>query len=111
MSSILNFFTENFWATATSLGVVATMVAGAINGKLHTNKVWRQVVAWAVSIVFTVGGYFLGMINVAEPAWLTLTATGLVVGLTSNGIYDIPVIQDFIARVFGEKPNDAPMLK
>jgi len=51
------------------------------------------------------------MINVAEPAWLTLTATGLVVGLTSNGIYDIPVIQDFIARVFGEKPNDAQLMK
>lgn len=111
MSSILNFFTENFWATATSLGVVATMVAGAINGKLHTNKVWRQVVAWVVSVVFTVGGYFLGMVDVAEPTWLTLTATGLIVGLTSNGIYDIPVMQSFIARVFGEKPNDEAVMK
>lgn len=105
MNPILEFFSENFWATATSLGVVASMIAGAINGKFNPNKVWRQVIAWAVSVGLTVGGYFLGIVSVAEPVWLTLTTTGVVVGLVSNGIYDIPFMQDFIKRVFGELPN------
>jgi hypothetical protein len=102
MSGVLNFFTENFWATATALGAVASMIAGAINGKFNPSAIWRQIIAWAISIALTVGGYFLGLVSVADPVWLTLTATGLIVGLVSNGIYDIPVIKEFIRRIFGE---------
>ena len=105
MNSVLNFFTENFWATAASLGTVATMISGLINGWLNPNKVWRQVIAWVVSIALTVGGYFLNLVVVADPVWLTLTATGLIVGLVSNGIYDIPVIEAFIAKIFHELPT------
>jgi len=105
MNPILEFFSENFWASATALGAVATMIAGAVNGKFNPNKVWRQVIAWIISAGLTVGGYFLGIVSVAEPVWLTLTATGLVVGFVSNGIYDIPFMKSFIYKVFGELPT------
>jgi len=100
--SILTFFTENFWATAALLGTMATTIAGAINGKLNPNAVWRQVIAWVVSVGLTVGGYFLGLIQLADPVWLTMVATGLIVGLVSNGVYDIPAIKSLIQRIFGE---------
>lgn len=105
MNTILQFLSENFWATATSLGVVASMISGVIIGWINPNYVWRQVIAWVVSIGLTVGSYFLGIVTVVEPVWLTLTATGLVVGLASNGIYDIPVMKSFIAKLFGELPT------
>ena len=102
MSGILQFFSENFWATATALAAIASMIAGAINGKFNPSVVWRQVIAWVISVGLTVGGYFLGLITVADPVWLTLTATGIVVGLVSNGFYDIPAIKEWIKKVFGE---------
>ena len=105
MTAILAFFTENFWATAALLGSMSTAIAGAINGKLNPNKIWRQVIAWIVAIALTVGGYFLGFVQLANPVWLTMTATGLIVGLVSNGVYDIPFIQSFIQRIFGEIPT------
>lgn len=105
MESILTFFTENFWATAAALGTVATMIAGAVNEKLNPNSIWKQVIAWVISVGLTVGGYFLGFVTVAEPSWLTLTATGIVVGLVSNGVYDIPAMKAFIKKVFGTLTN------
>jgi hypothetical protein len=102
MSVLIAFFTENFWATAALLGSMSTAIAGAINGKLNPNAIWRQVIAWAVAIVLTVGTYFLGLIQLANPVWLTMIATGLIVGLVSNGVYDIPFIKGFIQRIFGE---------
>ena len=36
----------------------------------------------------------------AEPAWLTLVLTGFVVGLASNGIYDIPTIRNWVNAWF-----------
>lgn len=102
MNSVLQFFSENFWATAASLGAIGTMISGAINGKLNPNATWRQVIAWVVGIGLTVGAYFLGLIKVADPAWLTVTATGIIVGLVSNGEYDIKAVKEFIKKIFGE---------
>ena len=104
MNSIVAFFSENFWATALSLGTISTMIAGVFNGWLKPNKVWRQVIAWIISIGLTVGFYFLKFVVVADPVWLSLTATGLVVGLVSNGVYDIPTMEKFVEKIFHELP-------
>lgn len=100
METILAFFTEHFWATATGLLTISTMITGSINGKFNPNSTWKQVIAWLVSIVLTVGCYFLGLITVANPVWLSLAATGLIVGLASNGFYDIKFIKEWIQSWF-----------
>ena len=93
METILVFFSDNFWATAALLGSMATSLTGVINHLLKPNRIWKQVIAWLISIVLTIGGYFLNVITVADPVWLTLTTTGIIVGLVSNGIYEIPTIK------------------
>lgn len=100
MEALINFFTENFWATASVLAAMSTALAGVVNGILNPNGTWKQVIAWVISILLTIGGYFGGIITVAEPAWLSLVLTGLVVGLVSNGLYDIPSIKAWIASWF-----------
>lgn len=100
MDSILIFFTENFWATASTIVALTTSITAVINNKLNPNKIWKQVIAWLVSIALTVGGYFLGMVNVVEPEWFVLIVTGFIVGLASNGFYTIPVIKSFINSWF-----------
>lgn len=102
MDVIFNFFTEHFWATATGLFTITTMITGAINGKFMPNSVWKQIIAWFVSIALTIGSYFAGLITVAEPIWLSLAATGLIVGLASNGFYDIKFIKEWIEKWFHE---------
>lgn len=102
MDSVLLFFTEHFWATATGLFTITTMITGAINGRLKPNYVWKQVISWVVSIGLTIGSYFLGLITVADPVWLSLAATGFIVGLASNGFYDIKFIKEWIQKWFHE---------
>lgn len=96
METIIAFFNENFWATATILASMSTSLTGVVNHLLNPNRIWKQVIAWLISIALTIGGYFLNVITVADPIWLTLTLTGVFVGLASNGIYEIPVIKKWV---------------
>lgn len=96
----MTFLSENFWATATLVLTIVTTLTGLLNGWLHPNRTWKQIIAWFVSIAMTVGLYFAKVITVAEPVWLTLSATGVVVGLAANGFYEIPVIKNFVKKIF-----------
>ena len=110
MDAFLNLFTDAFWATATFISVIVVYLTSTINAKLNLKGIWKQVISWVLSIGFTVGAYFLNIISVADPVWLSLIGIGIVVGLSSNGIYDIPFIKstmkswiDFLNR--GKNPD------
>ena len=79
---ILNFFNENFWAVATIISLLTIPVTSAINAKFNLKTIWKQVIAWATSIVLTVVAYFGGIATFNEPVWLTIPLTGLVCGLS-----------------------------
>ena len=98
METIIAFFNENFWATATILASMSTSLTGVVNHLLNSNRIWKQVIAWLISIALTIGGYFLNVITVADPIWLTLALTDVFVGLASNGIYEIPVIKKWVCN-------------
>ena len=94
-------FTDAFWYFAPILASLTVTIAGAINGKFNiTNGIWPQLVAWITGSVLTVGGYFLGLVTcIGEPVWLALVCLCGVVGLSSNGIYDIPFIKSIIDKI------------
>ena len=92
-------FTENFWATVTVLVGLVMTITNAINNRFTINRTWKQVVSWAVSIILTVGTYFLGLTTVGNPTWLSLILTGLAVGLVSNGVYDIEAIKELVKKL------------
>ena len=102
METIAYFFSEKFWATWVAIVAMVLMITAAINNKLNVKKPWNQIIAWGVSAILTVGCYFLGLIHVAEPEWLSLIAVSLVSGLASNGVYDIPTIKSFVNNLFGK---------
>ena len=105
MNTILNFFSDNFWATCTMLSSLTVVVTGYINRLLKTNNIWKQIVSWVISILLTVCGYFAGIVTLNEPIWLTIIFTGIIVGLSSNGIYDIPKIKSFINNLSKKIPS------
>ena len=94
-------FTDAFWYYAPILAALTVTIAGAINGKFNiTQGFWPQLVAWITGSVLTVGGYFIGLITcIGEPVWLALVCLCAVVGLSSNGIYDIPFIKSIIDKL------------
>ena len=97
-------FTTDFWYMASSLSAVTVFIAGLINGKFNiVNGVWPQLVAWITGSVLSVGAWFFGLVAVGEPTWVAVIVLCGVVGLSSNGIYDIPTIKNFIDKRFSSK--------
>jgi hypothetical protein len=97
-------FTTDFWYMAPSLSAVTVFIAGLINGKFNiVNGFWPQLVAWITGAVLSVAAWFFGLVTVGEPTWLAVTVLCVVVGLSSNGIYDIPTIKEFIDKLFASK--------
>ena len=94
-------FTDAFWYYAPILSMITVTIAGAINGKFNiTEGFWPQLVAWITGAVLTVGAWFIGLVPLGEPTWLAVVCLCGVVGLSSNGIYDIPFIKNIIDQLF-----------
>ena len=103
--NILEIINENFWAVASLISLLTLPITSLLNSKLNPNGVWKQVIAWATSIILTVVSYFCGFATFNEPVWLSIPLTGLVCGLSANGIYDIPKIEEFINKYFSLIPK------
>ena len=104
MIEINGIFSESFWYMAPIIASLTVTITGVINGKFGITKgIWPQVVSWVVASLLSVASWFFGFVQVGEPTWLSVVALCACVGLSSNGIYDIPVIKDFINRIFPKK--------
>lgn len=93
-------FTDAFWYYAPILSMLTVAIAGAINGKFDITKgFWPQLTAWITGAVLSVGGWFIGLVPLGEPTWLAVVCLCGVVGLSSNGIYDIPFIKNIVDQL------------
>lgn len=97
-------FSSDFWYMASSLSAITVFLAGAINGRFALKGFWPQLVAWIVGAALSVGAWGLNLVTIGEPVWLGVITLCGVVGLSSNGIYDIPFMKSLIEKLFGEKP-------
>lgn len=102
MEIIKGIFSEAFWYIAPLLMALTVAVAGIINGAFKITKgMWPQVVAWVVGAALSVCAWLLKLIEFGDPVWLGVVMLAIVVGLSSNGVYDIPTIKAFVDRWFG----------
>ena len=101
MEIINGIFSEAFWYIATILMAVTVAVSGLFNKLFKASGIWKQVISWVVGAALSVAAYFLGLIQMGDPQWLGVVMLCIVVGLSSNGIYDIPTIKAFINKIFG----------
>lgn len=101
MEIIKGIFSESFWYIAPILMAATVALAGIINGMFKINKgMWPQIVAWVIGALLSVAAYYLQMIEFGNPVWLGVVMLAIVVGLSSNGIYDIPTIKAFVDKWF-----------
>ena len=101
MEQITGIFSESFWYVAPILATLTVTITGLINNLFKiSNGVWPQVVSWVVAALLSVGASFSGFIAFGNPVWLGIVSLACVVGLSSNGIYDIPTIKNFVDSWF-----------
>ena len=98
METITNFLTDNFWSVISMIAILTVPITTFINESLKTNKVWKQVVSWGTSLAVTCILYFTGCFNIEMPWYIAIPVTGLISGLSANGIYDIPTIKGYVVK-------------
>ena len=101
MEIIKGIFSESFWYIAPLLMTLTVALAGVINGAFKITKgMWPQIVAWVVGALLSVATWALKLIEFGQPVWLGVVMLAIVVGLSSNGVYDIPTIKAFVDKWF-----------
>ena len=107
---ITGIFSEAFWYIAPILVTMTTFIAGLINQGLidkyvpEKHHAWlKQLIAWVLGAGFSCAAWGLKVITFGNPVWLGVVCLCLVVGLASNGVYDIPFMRAWIEKWF-KKP-------
>ena len=107
MEIIVGIFSESFWWVAPILATLTVALAGVINNLFKITKgIWPQLVAWVVGSALSVAAWALKLIAFGDPVWLGVVCLCVVVGLSSNGIYDIPTIKNFVDNMFKKKETE-----
>ena len=106
MEVILGIFSMEFWWVAPILVALTTALTGTINQGFKIKQPWlKQLISWVIGTGFSVGAWALKLLTFGNPVWLGVVALCVVVGLASNGVYDIPTIKNFIDSWFTTKPQ------
>lgn len=101
MEIIKGIFSESFWYIAPLLMAATVSITGVINGAFKIVKgFWPQLISWLVGSALSVVAWALQLVEFGEPVWLGVLMLAIVTGLSSNGVYDIPTIKDFVDRWF-----------
>ena len=100
MEILIGIFSESFWWVAPILVTLTVSLAGVINGAFKTEGFVSQLIAWVVGSLLSVGAWALQLVTFGDPVWVGIVALCIVVGLSSNGFYDIPTIKAFVDSWF-----------
>ena len=104
METMVGIFSESFWYVAPILGALTTGLGGLINQSIKIEKsLIKQIISWVIGAGFSVGAWGLKVITFGNPVWLGVVCLCVVVGLASNGFYDIPTIKNWINSWFVKK--------
>jgi len=104
MEVIQGIFSEAFWYIAPILVTATTFLTGLINqglARVCNMPSWaKQLISWGVGAGLSCAAWGLGVITFGTPVWVGVVALCVVVGLSSNGIYDISFIKNWIEKWF-----------
>lgn len=107
---ITGIFSEAFWYIAPILVTMTTFIAGLINQGLvdkfvpSKHHAWlKQLISWVLGAGLSCAAWGLKVIAFGNPVWLGVICLCVVVGLASNGVYDIPFMRGWIEKWFKPK--------
>lgn len=94
---IVYYFTSNL-----SLASLVVIVFQFINDKIlkhKANKTWTQILTWILSIILSYAGYYFNIGMFSGLDIYNLIFNGIIVGLISNGIYDLQIVQYILSFI------------
>ena len=104
MVIINEIFNDAFWFASLILVALSTTVTGVINQLFKVADNWKQPISWIVGAGLACGSIGLGFLGEGIQ-WPSYVAMSIVVGLSSNGIYDIEAIHKCIDGWFTKKSD------
>lgn len=110
------------FSTLAGVAAVNVFITEAIVKGCKVTKDWaKQLISWATPLLLSIVGLlcqfglFAGYGPITDwHAWIYTIVTGLGLGLVSNGLYDIPFIQqflDWLVKLFNKKKELSPVLE
>ena len=92
-------FNSSFWYIAPILVTLCTTLSGFIINTFGIATKWKQPISWAVGTALSCISIATGFLG-SGIGWQSYIAMSIVVGLSSNGIYDVNFIQNWINNIF-----------
>ena len=102
MQIVTEIFNDAFWYMAPILVALSTALTGVINQLFKVSDSWKQIVSWIVGAGLACGSIAMGFLG-EDIQWPSYVALSAVVGLSSNGIYDVEFIKSWIDQWFTKK--------
>ena len=102
---ITGIFSESFWWVSLAIVNISVVATQALKAKFNIKGVWQEVTAWIISSVLCVGSWFLNLVSLGEPTWLSLVSLCFITSIATCGWYDIPAIKSFVNMLFSLKPK------
>lgn len=114
----MGIFSEAFWYVAPILVAATTFLSGLVNQSIVKKYIpvkyqtyIKQLISWIIGTILSCIAWGLKVILVGNPTWLGVIALSLIVGLSSNGFYDIAFIKAFIEKWFKTPEFKLPIVK
>jgi hypothetical protein len=99
MNIIAEIFNDAFWYMAPILVTLSTTLTGVINQAFNVPDKAKQPISWGMGAVLSCLAIALGFLG-ENIGWESYVAMSAVVALSSNGIYDIEFIKNWIDKWF-----------
>lgn len=102
----MSIFNDLFFYTVAMISGIVLFLVQLVNSKIVITKGWvKWTISWSLSLALTLAAYFCKVLYFATPEFakgfdIAALLTCIVsVGLVANGIYDIPVIKQFLNKI------------
>lgn len=103
MNVIAEIFNDAFWYMAPILVALSTTLTGVVNQLFSVPDNAKQPISWCMGAILSCAAIALGFLGEGI-GWESYVAMSAVVSLSSNGVYDINAIHDWIDKWF-HKPE------
>ena len=96
---------SSYFTSLTLLAALATIVSGYVNTHALSNasSTMKQIASWVVAIGLAFVGSLKGLGIVADTSVLFTALNGLAIGLVSNGIFDVSLVQSVLEFIRAKK--------
>ena len=98
--SISGIFSESFWWASPILVTLTMTITSTVNNYFNiTNTTVRRLISWGTGAILSVLAWVFEIVQMGTPEWLSVVAFCITVCFSSNGVWSIDSIREFIEKI------------